>query len=61
MTQKIAAHALLAGCCALVPLPILDTWLEGKATRKMYRTQLEGAGQPLDDAALDDRDLRARL
>ena len=53
MTQKIAAHALMAGCCALVPLPILDTWLEQKATRQMYRILLEGAGQPIDEAALD--------
>jgi hypothetical protein len=53
MTQKIAAHALLAGCCALVPLPILDTWLERKATRRMYTFLLESSGKTLDDAALD--------
>ncbi|MFN7143170.1 MAG: hypothetical protein ACK4YP_05295 [Myxococcota bacterium] len=53
MSPKIAHYAVAAGLCAFVPIPLLDAWLERKATRAMYKAIAEDAGRPLDDAALD--------
>lgn len=53
MSPKVAQFALLAGMCAFVPVPLLDGWLERKATRAMFVALLESRGRTLDDAALD--------
>ena len=53
MNSKIAHYALMAGACAFVPVPILDGWLQRKATRAMYAAIAESAGKPLDAATLD--------
>ncbi len=53
MSPKVAHYAVMAGLCALVPVPILDGWLERRALRSMYAAIAESTGRPLDDATLD--------
>lgn len=53
MSPKIAHYAIAAGLCAFVPIPLLDAWLERKATRAMFAAIAEDAGRTLDDATLD--------
>lgn len=53
MSPKIAHYAVAAGLCAFVPIPLLDAWLERKATRAMFAAIAEDAGRPLDAETLD--------
>ncbi len=53
MNPQIAHYAVLAGLCALVPIPLLDAWLERRATRAMLRALGAEAGCPLDEPTLD--------
>jgi hypothetical protein len=53
MNPKVAQYALFAGLCAFVPVPLLDGWLERRATRAMLIALAEGRGQPLEPAVLD--------
>jgi hypothetical protein len=52
MTARIAHLALFAGLSPLVPLPLLDGWVERRLTRAMLRRVLADAGRPVDDATL---------
>lgn len=53
MSPKVAQYALFAGLCAFVPVPLLDGWLERKATRAMLVALAESRGRTLEPAALD--------
>jgi hypothetical protein len=53
MNPRIAHLALACGLAALVPIPLLDGWVERRATRAMVRRVLLDGGHPADDATLD--------
>ena len=53
LSDKIARNALAFGSLALLPIPLLDSWLQGRVQRELYRGLGLRAEKPLSDACLD--------
>ena len=52
MRPIVATFIVMSGLCALIPLPLVDTWAERQVRRRMYEALAADRGVELDDAAL---------